>query len=57
MASIGGDTNTLVRKFMDRRRKKGRVDTGFPKSNGKAPLFKPRKQGTGTGYKPGKRGY
>ena len=55
MASIGGDTNTLVRKFMDRRRKKGRVDTGFPKPTGKKATFRPRKQGTP--YKPGKQGY
>jgi hypothetical protein len=54
MASIGGDTNTLLRKFMDRsRRKPGRVRTGTPVPNGKKATFRP---GKGAGYKPGKQG-
>jgi len=54
MASIGGDTNQLLRRFINRR-KRGRVDTGTPSPTGKKATYRPGKQGTGTGYKPGKK--
>jgi hypothetical protein len=52
MASIGGDTNTLLRRFMNRGKRKNDMQTGTP---GRKATYRPRKQGTVAPYKPGKK--
>jgi hypothetical protein len=52
MASIGGDTNTLLRRFMNRGKRKNDKQTGTP---GRKATYRPRKQGTVALYKPGKK--
>lgn len=57
MASIGGDTNTLVRRFMSRKRKRTPADLKYPRQGqGESAKFKrfgskppPRYQGGETG--------